>query len=113
MTEEAATKILTIIMEKYLAMDYNLLPDVLGYEIKQEVGRLNNIIFKIYSNDHPPAHFHVTNKEGSLDAKFSIKDCSLLEGHVSSKDMRRIQNWYKDDKVSMLLETWKKNKIYP
>jgi len=110
MDEETLEHALTFIMGRYLSMDCNLLPDVLGYEIKQEVGRVDGLIFRIQSNDHPPPHFHVIKKDGSLNAKFSIYDCNLIKGEVNSKDLRRIQNWFKDEKVVFLLEVWKKNK---
>jgi len=38
MTDESLEKILSVFMDRYLNMDYNLLPDVLGYEIKELVG---------------------------------------------------------------------------
>ena len=109
MDNEKAEEFLIVWLEKYMSMDYNLLPNVLGYHIKQYVGRDRGMIFKIYSNDHNPPHFHVMAKDGSLDAKFRIDNCEIISGEVSTKDMKRIEAFFIDAKEIMKLMWNKRN----
>ena len=81
-------------LEQYMSMDYNLLPNVLGYEIKQNVGRDRNMLFKIYSKDHNPPHFHVISLDNTVNAKFTLNDCQYLSGEISSKDRKRVEAFF-------------------
>ncbi|WP_175545845.1 DUF4160 domain-containing protein [Sinomicrobium oceani] len=47
----------------------------------------------IYSNDHNPPHFHVKIKDLKIDAKFRIGDCELINGEISSKDLKKIKGF--------------------
>lgn len=51
-----------------------------NFRQKGRVGNKDNLQFYIFLNDHEPPHFHVKTKDGSIDAKFLIKVCSLLGG---------------------------------
>lgn len=44
-------------------------------ENKQLVASINGLKIEIYSNEHPPPHFHV--KSPNIDASFTIEDCEL------------------------------------
>lgn len=105
-------KILTHLLDKYMNMEYELLPNVLGYEIKQEVGRVNNMICQIYSSEHNPPHFHVIKKDNSVNAKFFIKDGKFMSGKIGTKDIKRIEAWFDDWKTKEILKlVWEKLKI--
>jgi hypothetical protein len=43
------------------------------YSIKQLVSMQGGLRIEIYSNEHPPPHFHV--KGGDINASFAIEDC--------------------------------------
>lgn len=73
--------------------------------IKELVDRVRNMKIEIYSNDHNPPHFHVKSKCGTIDAKFSLNDCSFISGDISSKDQKRIEAFFKDKKEE-LNKTW-------
>jgi Domain of unknown function (DUF4160) len=42
------------------------------------VARVNGLNVKIWADEHPPPHFHVSYQ--GQDASFSILDCSRLQG---------------------------------
>ncbi len=105
--EKSKIEFLTIRLEKYMSMPYELLPDVLGYEVKQNVGRIRAMLLEIYTNDHNPPHFHVRSLDGKIDAKFTLSDCTLLSGEVSRTDMKRIQAYF-DFQKNMMNEVWNK-----
>ena len=73
-------------------------------EARHLVDRLGKIKIEIYSQEHPPAHFHIT--ANGLKASLSIDDCSILENNgFDNKTMKNIQDWflYSRDK---LIEVW-------
>jgi len=72
-------------------------------EIRQLVARVNGLRIEIYSNEHPPPHFHV--KSPNVDASFTIDDCTKLSGTISSNDYRKIKYWHEHAK-SILIERW-------
>ena len=77
--------------------------------IKERIGTIRNMQIIIYSNDHNPPHFHVKSKDHSVNAKFLISDCSLMEGEINSNDLKRIQAFYADVKVKATMEMiWNK-----
>lgn len=73
-------------------------------EARHLVDKLGKIKIEIYSNEHPPAHFHISaigNK-----ASFAIDDCRVLENSgFSSQVIKNIQNWFLHSK-DRLVEVW-------
>lgn len=72
-------------------------------EIRQLVARVNGLRIEIYSNEHPPPHFHV--KSPNVDASFTIQDCKILNGEVSSGDLKKVQYWHNASKP-FLINVW-------
>lgn len=72
-------------------------------ELKQLVARVNGLKIEIYSNEHPPPHFHV--KSPNINASFDIENCSLLEGAIENKNMKKIKFWHSHAKP-ILIEAW-------
>lgn len=72
-------------------------------EIKQLVARVNGLKIEIYSNEHPPPHFHV--KSPNVNASFDIENCNILEGKIDNNDFRKIKYWHKHSK-NTLINTW-------
>lgn len=71
---------------------------------KHLITTLNNIKIEIYSNEHPPPHFHV--KTNNYRASLSIEDCSILENSgFSKKVIKNIQDWFKHSKID-LIRVW-------
>jgi hypothetical protein len=56
-----------------------------------------------------PPHFHVKSKDESIDAAFSIVDCTLLKGNVDRNTQNLILYWY-DDARPKLIEFWNKTR---
>ena len=104
---EKLEKVLLPRLEIYMAMKYENLPSIIGYEIRENVGTVNNMYLKIYSNDHNPPHFHVKSKDKRIDAKFAIKTCELLSGTISPKDIVRIKNYWEFQK-NFIEKVWNK-----
>ena len=73
-------------------------------EVRRRVAVIDHgMRVEIYPGEHAPPHFHV--KSESINASFSIDDCSLLRGNVSSGAMRKIRYWHQHAKP-MLVDTW-------
>ena len=62
-------------------------------EIKARVDTINGLRIEIYPKEHAPPHFHI--RSTSVNASFSIDDCSLLQGEVSRDDYNKIRYWHK------------------
>ena len=71
--------------------------------IKHLVERAHGLKIEIYSNEHPPPHFHV--KSPNVDASFNIENCELLAGTICSRNRQKIEYWHKYAKHK-LIETW-------
>jgi hypothetical protein len=72
-------------------------------EIKHLVARVNGLKIEVYSNEHPPPHFHV--KSPNVNASFEIENCAFLEGQVDSRDKKKIEFWHRRTKP-LLIEAW-------
>jgi hypothetical protein len=49
------------------------------------------IIIAMYSNDHPPPHFHA--RYGEYEAKIEIATVDLLAGQLPTRALRLIREW--------------------
>ena len=56
-----------------------------------ELSRFFGIIIAMYYNDHAPPHFHA--KYGDDEATIRIDTGELLEGSLSSRATRLIEEW--------------------
>lgn len=73
-------------------------------EARQFVDKIKNMKIEIYSNEHPPPHFHVTT--GDKKASFDIDDCNLLVNTgFDSREIRNIRDWFLRSK-DKLIEIW-------
>ncbi|MDN7138596.1 DUF4160 domain-containing protein [Pseudidiomarina sp. 1ASP75-14] len=72
-------------------------------EIRQLVTRVNGLKIEVYSNEHPPPHFHV--KSPNVDASFAIANCAVLEGKVDNSDRKKIELWHRKAKP-LLIAAW-------
>jgi hypothetical protein len=77
-------------------------PDGTVVFIKELVGSVRQIKIEMYANDHNPPHFHAKSRCGSIDAVFSLVDCSLIKGSIERKDQLRVQQFYEDNKEKLL-----------
>lgn len=81
------------------------------YFIKELVGRIRNMKIEIYSNDHNPPHFHVKSSDKSINATFRLDDCTILQGEINSKDIKRIEAFYNDPETKDFMKNmWNKSK---
>ncbi|SFW53137.1 DUF4160 domain-containing protein [Chitinophaga sancti] len=72
--------------------------DGLIIHIREGVGRYEGLIFEMYTNDHNPPHFHVKTKDGRVNASFRIDNCEVVDGNVSSPDLKRIKKFHAEHK---------------
>ncbi|WP_462264084.1 DUF4160 domain-containing protein [Mucilaginibacter sp.] len=112
MPSDILERILKDTLVPYLLLDDNEIIKHLeepALAAKQRVRTIDDIEVHIYSNDHLPPHFHVKTKDLKVDAKFSIEECKLLKGDVSSKDLKKIEAFSQSPKGKIALNTiWKK-----
>ena len=73
------------------------------YSIRHEVDRVKNLKIHVYSNEHPPPHFHVIAE--NLNASFTIEDCSHIEGEIAPSRIRLIKHWHKESRT-LLVKKW-------
>jgi len=112
MKPDIMQKILEDVLAYYLCLDdislYKHLKSA-NLATKERVDTINDLNVLIYSNDHNPPHFHVKSKDLKIDAKFTIEDCELISGEISSKHLKRIKAFYEGTKGQMVLQTiWNK-----
>ena len=70
---------------------------------KHLVERVNGLKFEVYSNEHPPPHFHV--KSPNVDASFAIDDCRKIDGKISKRDHLKVRYWHQFSKPK-IIEAW-------
>lgn len=79
--------------------------ELLLYNIRALVEKINGLKVEIYPNEHPPPHFHV--KSSTANASFRIDNCEKLHGDISSGDYGKIKFWHqKQSSKSLLIEKW-------
>jgi Domain of unknown function (DUF4160) len=64
---------------------------------------IDGIRIEIYTDDHPPPHFHV--KAGQMRAKFDIATGKLLKGSLDKRSMRKVRRWMEFN-GSLLMRVW-------
>lgn len=73
-------------------------------EARHLVDKLGKIKIEIYSNEHPPAHFHIS--ANGYKASLAINDCRVLENSgFNSKVIKNIQDWFLHSK-DRLIKVW-------
>ena len=82
---------------------FDVLEDGTCVETRKEVGRIDGLKVEMFSNDHPPPHFHVTCPDFS--ARFTIDNCGVISGNVDSKIKKKIKNFY-DKNRDLLTQYW-------
>lgn len=70
---------------------------------RQRVDFVDGFSIEIYSKEHTPPHFHI--KSANINASFSIKDCTLLEGNVGGRERRVIEWWFQRSQ-DKLIKIW-------
>jgi hypothetical protein len=56
-----------------------------------ELTRFFGIIIAMYYNDHAPPHFHA--KYGADQAVIRIDDGQVIEGYLSARALRLVEEW--------------------
>ena len=68
------------------------------------VARVNGLSIKIWADEHPPPHFHVTYQ--GENASFSILDCCRLRGETELKRYdTAIRSWWSKNQ-KLLIDEW-------
>ena len=74
-------------------------------EIKQLVERISGLKIEIYSNEHPPPHFHVITPNSR--AAFRLDNCEIIEGSLPKKEKRKVEYWFHTmDAKKALIRIW-------
>jgi len=76
---------------------------------KKVVGRVKNMTFEIYTNDHNPPHFHV--KADNYKAKFRIVDPIKLDGDMPTFMIKIILSWANTHQ-DRLIKIWNESRPY-
>jgi len=77
-------------------------------EARELVDRINGIKIEIYSNEHPPPHFHIIT-QGSR-ASLRLDNGDILENSgFSGKQIRTVQAWFLKSK-DKLIEVWNRTR---
>lgn len=73
-------------------------------EARHLVDKIGEIKIEIYSNEHPPAHFHIS--ANGYKASLAIDDCRVLENSgFNPKVIKNIKDWFLYSK-DRLIEVW-------
>lgn len=60
---------------------------------------IDGIKINIYSNEHPPPHFHAIY--GEYEAMIRIEDLEIEKGLFPKKQYKKVQNWAKEYQNSL------------
>lgn len=52
---------------------------------------IGNVAFRVYGNDHRPAHFHVVAPD--FKAMVEIETLALIRGTIPARDRRTVMEW--------------------
>lgn len=52
---------------------------------------IDGIRIEIFTNDHPPPHFHV--RFSRMRAKFDIASGVMIGGRLDNRSIRKVQRW--------------------
>jgi hypothetical protein len=81
-------------------------------EQKATIKRFGKIKIEIYSKEHAPPHFHITDSQ-NINLSFSISDFSPIacqqiqnKGRFSSRNIKLIKNWYDKSGKKILINNW-------
>lgn len=86
-----------------------IISQIKGYEVKEQVGKINDLKIEIFTNDHIPPHFHIISKDKSVNAKFTIENCEHISGDLTSKQMKKVKAFYNSPKTSIIMgKIWNK-----
>ena len=66
-----------------------------------ELARFLGIIIRMFSKDHPPAHFHA--KYGDDKCSVSIETGEVIAGKLPPKQEKQVKEWAKEHKNELLL----------
>ncbi|MCC6535410.1 MAG: DUF4160 domain-containing protein [Burkholderiales bacterium] len=70
-----------------------------------ELCRFFGIVIAMYYNDHAPAHFHA--KYGGEQASIAIDSGEVLEGSLSTRALRLVEEWRTLHRAE-LLDDWQR-----
>ena len=77
-------------------------------EARERVDRIKGIKIEIYSNEHPPPHFHITSS--GLKASLRIDNGEILKNSgFNGKQIRTVQEWFLKSREN-LIEVWNKTR---
>jgi hypothetical protein len=112
MSDELMERVISDLLKYFLALDDELLQKHLddpNFATKERVKTIDDLLVIIYPNDHLPPHFHVKSKDRKIDAKFTIENCELISGDLSSKNKKKIRAFAESRKGQMTLSMiWKR-----
>jgi|LFRM01.1.fsa_nt_gb hypothetical protein len=78
------------------------------YNIRAEVDRFKGVKIAIYSDEHPPPHFHVKSGNGN-DASFRIDNGKYISGKIGKRERRNVEHYLSLSK-DRLIEIWNKSR---
>ena len=52
---------------------------------------IGNVAFRVYGNDHRPAHFHVVAPD--YQAMVEIETLAVIRGSIPARDRRAVMEW--------------------
>ena len=64
---------------------------------------IDGIRIEIYTDDHPPPHFHV--RFGGRRAKFDMATGAMIKGRLDKRSMRKVQRWIEMNR-DLLMQVW-------
>ena len=66
-------------------------------------GTIGSLKIVIFTNDHPPPHFHVITD--MYNVKFDIETCDLLSGELPGKHLKAVRKWHAS-RIDLLRKKW-------
>jgi hypothetical protein len=85
-----------------------------GEGLVSSISRFYGIVVSMYSNDHPPPHFHVyagrIGHPGVQAARFSIETGAMTEGKLPRAKLPNLTSWWEEHRDALAVD-WERAQL--
>ena len=72
---------------------------------------IDNVLVRIYANDHLPPHFHIVGPDH--DALIEIETLAVLRGQIVGASMKEALGWARENRAAVSAEWNRTNSRFP
>ena len=92
------------VLYQLLTGGYAVWEDGRLYYAKALVAVVGPLRIEVRLREHAPPHFHAAVDD--RNASFTIRDCTYLNGSITSRDRHLVEYWYRNGGRRLVVESW-------